>query len=752
MTRLRLRVRLPFPRKLGQPLLRISGSFPMASFLAASLAACSLVDASATRRLGLMIGANDGGRERVRLHYAGTDAQTFARSMQELGGIHPDDRLLLQDPDSAGLGKALHWLTSQVQKAKNGGGRVEAVIYYSGHADEQGLLLKGKRFAFPQFRAQVDAVPADVRIAIVDACASGALTKLKGGRTLPAFLVDASSQAQGYAFLTSSSATEAAQESDRIGASFFSHYLNTGLRGAADASQDGRVTLHEAYQYAYHETLARTEKTQGGPQHAGYDMRIAGSGDVVMTDLGRAEASLGLPDSLQGRFFIRDAKDRLVAEVQKPAGMPLRIALEPGQYRALWHSSRGIHARNFTLQKGYVTQVLPGPGWTEVSREIAQARGTASDPGTLEQDDSWSRNMEKKFQSHFFRNWAEDDYRGTQLAFAHNHAHRRFNGQQIALIANTANASVDGIQAAGALNHARGPVFGGQAAFGANVSRRSLHGLQVSGMLNFAQNMPEGFQGSGGSNWLWGDGRGVQATNGFNWVRGNFIGIQLAGMFNHAAQLRGGQGAFALNTVGGNLNGTQITTFLNIVADTVSGHQIGLINIAEAYHKGSPIGLLNFVGEGVWRGDAWVDESGLAYLGLVTGSRHMQTRLAFGSKPTSQRGFGAVALEATGHLPLRPVFLEAGLLASIIDTEASRGNANDMPDFVQRVRLSVGVDMGRYVSVAGGVSWVMAVSPEGRRPWTDDQWLQRSSFDDRLHQWPGAHVSVRMGTYGFEGR
>ena len=44
---------------------------------------------------------------------------------------------------------------------------------------------------------------------------------------------------------------EAAQESDRICASYFTHYLVSGFRGAADLSGDGKVTLNEAYQFAF---------------------------------------------------------------------------------------------------------------------------------------------------------------------------------------------------------------------------------------------------------------------------------------------------------------------------------------------------------------------------------------------------------------------------------------------------------------------------------------------------------------------
>ena len=83
-----------------------------------------------------------------------------------------------------------------------------------------------------------------------------------GGR-IPAFLTDASSQVKGYAFLTSSSENEAAQESERLQGSFFTQALLTGLRGAADVSGDGQVTLGEAYQFAFAETLAQTTSTAG---------------------------------------------------------------------------------------------------------------------------------------------------------------------------------------------------------------------------------------------------------------------------------------------------------------------------------------------------------------------------------------------------------------------------------------------------------------------------------------------------------
>ena len=61
-------------------------------------------------------------------------------------------------------------------------------VYYSGHSDEEGLLLGGSRLSYAQLRQDLDGVPAEVRVAILDSCASGAFTRVKGGQMRPAFL------------------------------------------------------------------------------------------------------------------------------------------------------------------------------------------------------------------------------------------------------------------------------------------------------------------------------------------------------------------------------------------------------------------------------------------------------------------------------------------------------------------------------------------------------------------------------------
>jgi hypothetical protein len=287
-------------------------------------------------RHSLVIGANSGGDGRPLLRYGITDARRFAAVMVELGGVAPANQTLLEQPTLRQLFDALDRLRGRLAAKPAPGAapvRTEVVFYYSGHADEKGLLIGDDRVSYVSLRDKLDEMPADVRIAVLDACASGAFTRLKGGTARRPFTIDASSAARGHAFLTSSAATEAAQESDRIGASYFTHYLVSGFRGAADLSRDGRVTLSEAYQFAFAETLGRTVGTAGGAQHPSYDINLSGTGDVVMTDMRQTTSRVVFDEDLDGRVFVFNAARQLVVELQKPAGRPVEIGVEPGAYQ-----------------------------------------------------------------------------------------------------------------------------------------------------------------------------------------------------------------------------------------------------------------------------------------------------------------------------------------------------------------------------------------------------------------------------------
>jgi hypothetical protein len=273
-----------------------------------------------------------------------------------------------------GLDLLTRRVTEAARLAGPNAARTEVVVYYSGHADEKGLLLGEDRYSYRSLRDRLDQIPADVRIAVLDACASGAFTRIKGGRARPPFLVDQSANMRGHAFLTSSAANEVAQESDRIRASYFTHYLVSGLRGAADLSGDGRITLHEAYQFAFSETLGRTVDSKGGVQHPSYDINMSGTGDVVMTDVRQLSATLVLGEDMDGRFFVRNAAQELIVEVYKPAGRIVSLGVEPGAYEVRVERERASLLAKVSVADGG-RLVIDRPQFNPTKLEPTRARG-----------------------------------------------------------------------------------------------------------------------------------------------------------------------------------------------------------------------------------------------------------------------------------------------------------------------------------------------------------------------------------------
>ena len=344
--------------------------------------------AAPLRRFALVIGSNNGGNVRERLRYAGHDAETIADVLRQLGGVDQVDLDLLSEPDARGLDHAFDVLSDRVRAERKRGQRVELVVYYSGHADESGILLGGAHYDYGRLRQRIRDVPADVHIAIVDSCASGSFTRIKGGARKPPFLHDSSNQVQGFAFLSSSSADEDAQESDKIGASFFTYYFVSGLRGAADGNHDGKITLTEAYQFAYEQTLGRTQNTAHGPQHPAYDMQLSGTGDVVITDLRSTEATLVLPAALRGRITIVDKTGRVTVELTKEAGEPLSLALPDETYSMHVDNGNGELVATVTLENGGQLAFDPGALRREpLERTVARGPGSEAAGDDEDRDD-----------------------------------------------------------------------------------------------------------------------------------------------------------------------------------------------------------------------------------------------------------------------------------------------------------------------------------------------------------------------------
>jgi hypothetical protein len=288
------------------------------------------------RRFAIIAGNDSGGSDTRPLLYAKADARKVWEILTRLGGVRSDDTMLLLDGDTRGFLGALGEIERRAHEARLHGQKTALIIYYSGHAKDGSLRLGDSQLPLTSLKARLGQADFDVRIGIFDSCQSGALTRTKGARKAPAFEVDTrgTRDTRGTVILTSSTSDEDSQESDQIGGSYFSHHLASGLLGGADKSGDGRVTLSEAYAYAYDRTVADTADSAAGAQHPTFSYDLAGNGDLVLTDVvSRREGLLVPAEAPAGTYFLVDSKGYVSAEIVKTMGAARRIALAPGRYR-----------------------------------------------------------------------------------------------------------------------------------------------------------------------------------------------------------------------------------------------------------------------------------------------------------------------------------------------------------------------------------------------------------------------------------
>ena len=303
-------------------------------------------------RYALIAASNNGGDGRVQLQYAESDALAMSKVFREIGGVSSSNSTILLSPSKKQIEDSLQGIRHRMKTETTSDQRAEFIFYYSGHSDETGLLLKDGKYLYKDLRAEITNVSADIKIAILDSCQSGAFTRLKGGiRTAP-FILNSANQITGSVFLAASSASEASQESDVIGGSFFTHYFVSALRGAADISGDKQITLNEAYLYAYNETLAQTEASLVGAQHPEYNIQIAGAGDIILTDINTSSSTLTVPRDIIGRLYIRDANGALVIELNKVSNKEIGIALDPNQYSLVLEKNPEVYRSKLKLQAG----------------------------------------------------------------------------------------------------------------------------------------------------------------------------------------------------------------------------------------------------------------------------------------------------------------------------------------------------------------------------------------------------------------
>jgi len=655
-------------------------------FLLISIGA-SAAEGTITRRLGIFIGSNNGGRDRVTLRYAISDATSVSRIFTGMGGIASEDNIILVEPTVAEINRQLDNMGRISSQARRNAQRTELVFYYSGHSDEDGILIDRERYSYRDLRDRINTVEADMKIVLLDSCSSGAITRAKGGVKTQPFLFDSSISAEGFAFLTSSSDDEVSQESDSIGSSYFTHSLLAGLRGAADSVGDGRVTLNELYRYAYTETLAQTETSMYGAQHPSYDIQISGSGDVVLTDIKEISASLLISEDITGRISIRDSSDFLVAELIKARGKPLALGLEPGRYRITLQQGNNFYRIEMDLPDNRQTSL----GMRDFSRIAASSGNRRRGAGG-----EWENEDEEiyPFDFQFWPGYGISGYNienatnyfllGLFVAMGHN-----LRGIGLASIGLINSGYVQGVQASGLFNIADGYVSGVQVAGIFNMARSDVMGIQTSGIYNSVA----------------GDLHGIQSSGIFNYSEGNVQGVQAAAIFNMTQNLRGIQAGIVNVNSGGH------------------GAMFGLVNVSES-EEIIPFGVVNVMKNGIMHPAVYLDDLLFTNISFRSGSKWFYSFVSLGAGGGATFGSGDKLLAIRGgfgfEYKINKFFFDMDASTGSIINVDTVGKLKDEPGLSDRekldkfdasatsilqIRLTTGYNIYPHLGVFAGFSY-----------------------------------------------
>lgn len=303
-------------------------------------------------RLAVIVGSNSAVAGRGALKYADADARELASVLNLTGGFATTDVITLLEPTPESVLSAVHQAAERAR-----GHRAMFVFYYSGHADDQALYPGGQALQLADLKRALEDPAFAVRVGIIDSCRGGGWTRTKGLRSAATFeLAPVALASEGTALLAASSGLEDAHEAESLKGSFFTHHLVAGLRGAADSSGDGRVTLNEAFEYANRLTIRDSAIQSSQPQHPSFDMRLHGRQDVVLADVGGSPSLLTV-EQRRGPLQLVQLSSGVVLVEATEGQQVMRVAVPPGGYILRRVAADGVRAREVQVRSGESTTI-----------------------------------------------------------------------------------------------------------------------------------------------------------------------------------------------------------------------------------------------------------------------------------------------------------------------------------------------------------------------------------------------------------
>lgn len=332
-------------------------------------------------RIVVAAGHRYGAPEERPLRYARDDAARVVDVFTAIGGVRKEAAFLADEPTVADLTRAIDKAAALAGTHKPE--EVTFILYFSGHGDRASLHLGGEALPVADLSARVGRIPAALRVVVLDACRTDDTLRAKGMQEEPAFAValpgtvTGEGSATGTVWIQASAEGDPAQESQELAGGVFTHYWLSGLRGAADADGDRRVTLGESYDYAYHQTLFKTARASGVLQRPTARLDLRAAGPIVLTTPSPLTARIVLPQVADAQFLVYEPRSRhVLAEAWSAPDRAVAIALPPGSYVVQRRAHGRGGASEVALARGE-ERSLSGADFHDVPLEALARKGGA---------------------------------------------------------------------------------------------------------------------------------------------------------------------------------------------------------------------------------------------------------------------------------------------------------------------------------------------------------------------------------------
>src|SRR6185369_17000778 len=128
-------------------------------------------------------------------------------------------------------------------------------------------------------------------------------------------------------------------------------------------------------------TLAATLPSVWGPQHPSYEYRLSGTGDLVITRIGRDRQAMSFPPGQRRVYVVSTSGDEVMAEVTAQPQGRVRLVLPRGRYRVTAREGERAWLAEVTLRPGAgMDAMLDSSAFREVAPELAFAKGVQLAP------------------------------------------------------------------------------------------------------------------------------------------------------------------------------------------------------------------------------------------------------------------------------------------------------------------------------------------------------------------------------------